>query len=73
MDDFARSEFYARGRRTAFKTGRRDKGFEAQMAAFCRSLLARDAEGMDFDGIAAVTRACLRAVESMTDGEPKPV
>jgi predicted dehydrogenase len=73
MDDFARSEFYSRGRRTVFKTGRRDKGFDAQMAAFCRSLLTRDAEGMDFDGIMAVTRACLRAVESMTDGEQKPV
>lgn len=73
MDDFARSELYARGKRTVFKTGRRDKGFEAQMAAFCRSLLARDADGMDFEGIAAVTRTCLRAVESMTDGAPKSV
>jgi predicted dehydrogenase len=73
MDDFARSELYARGRRTVFKTRRRDKGFDAQMAAFCGSLLDADAEGMDFDGIASVTRACLRAVESMTDGLPKRV
>lgn len=73
MDDFARSEFYARGRRTVFKTGRRDKGFAPQMAAFCRSLLDADAPAMDFDGIESVTRACLRAVESMADGTAKAV
>jgi predicted dehydrogenase len=73
MDDFARSEFYARGRRTVFKTGRRDKGFAPQMAAFCRSLLDADAPGMDFAGIESVTRACLRAVESMADGAVKAV
>jgi len=73
MDDFARSEFFARGRRTVFKTGRRDKGFAPQMAAFCRSLLEGDAPGMEFDGILSVTRACLRAVESMADGMVKPL
>jgi predicted dehydrogenase len=73
MDDFARSELYARGRRTVFKTGRRDKGFAPQMAAFCRSLLEGDAPGMDFDGILSVTRTCLRAVESMADGTVKAV
>jgi hypothetical protein len=56
-----------------FKSRRRDKGFDAQMAAFCRSLLDPGAEGMDFDGIVSVTRACLRAVESMADGLPKRV
>ena len=73
MDDFARSELYARGRCTVFKTGRRDKGFTPQMAAFCRSLLDSEAPGMDFDGILSVTRTCLRAVESMTDGAARRV
>ena len=73
MDDFARSEFYAGGRRTVFKTGWRDKGFAAQMPAFCASLLDSEAPGMDFDGILAVTRTCLAAVESMADGDVKPV
>ena len=71
MDDFARSEFYTRGRRTVFKTGSRDKGFEAQMKAFCASLLDGEADGMAFDGILSVTRACLAAVESMADGGVK--
>ena len=73
MDDFARSEFYAGGRRTVFKTGSRDKGFAAQMQAFCASLRDGGAAGMDFDGIQAVTRACLAAVESMVDGAVKPL
>ncbi len=73
MDDFARSEFYARGRCTVFKTSRRDKGFAPQMAAFCRSLLESDAPGMDFDGILAVTRTCLRAIGSMADGAQRRV
>ena len=71
MDDFARTELYAAGRRTVFKTGARDKGFDAQMRSFCSSLLDPEAAGMDFDGIRAVTAACIAAMESIADGEPK--
>jgi len=73
MDDFARSEFYAGGKRTVFKTSGRDKGFDAQMKAFCASLTNAEAEGMAFDDILSVTRTCLAAVDSMADGEIKAI
>ncbi len=68
MDDFARSEFYRSGRRSVFKTRKRDKGFAAQMAQFCASVRDGAAPGMAFGDIASVTRACLRAVDSMKTG-----
>jgi predicted dehydrogenase len=73
MNDFARSEFYAGGRRTVFKTSGRDKGFAAQMKAFCASLTNAEADGMAFDEILSVTKTCLAAMESMADGEVKAV
>jgi predicted dehydrogenase len=73
MDDFVRSEFFSGGKRTVFKTGSRDKGFEAQMKAFCAALMDGEAEGMAFDDILSVTRTCLAAVDSMADGTVKPI
>ena len=73
MDDFARSEFYSGGRRTVFKTGARDKGFDVQMQNFCASLLDAKAAGMDFEDIRSVTEACIAAMESIADGVLKNV
>lgn len=73
LEDFARSEFFAGGKRSVFKTGGRDKGFDAQMKAFCASLMDGEAEGMAFDDILSVTRTCLAAMESMADGAIKTI
>lgn len=68
MDDFGRSEFHRNGRRSVFKSRKRDKGFATQMAAFCTSVRDGAAPGMAFDDVASVTRTCLRAVDSMKTG-----
>jgi predicted dehydrogenase len=68
LDDFAVTEFYAKGKRTKYKTSVRDKGFEQEMRRFIESV-ARGAEpALRFDEIAAVTRACLLAVAGMKTG-----
>ena len=68
MDDFVRSEFYAGGRKRAFTTRGRDKGFQAEMAHFIRSLTEGKEPAIPFDEIHAVTRACLLAMESLRTG-----
>ncbi len=68
MDDFMRTEIYAGGRKTSFKTRTRDKGFPKQMIAFCDSLFGANGTVMPFEGIYIVTRACLLAVKSLQTG-----
>lgn len=69
MDDFLATEFHSRGRVTRFKTGKRDKGFAAEMDAFCQAVAGGQAPDMDFAGIAAVTRGCILGVRSLQTGE----
>ena len=62
------TEFYAQGKKTKYKTGVRDKGFEQEMRRFIESV-ARGAEpAMRFDEIYAVTRACLLAAAGLKTG-----
>ncbi|MHB8481560.1 MAG: bi-domain-containing oxidoreductase [Nitrospiria bacterium] len=68
MDDFVRSEFYSTGKKTVFKTGKRDKGFKTEMTLFVQSILQGEMPMMSFAGIEAVTRASLLAVKSMRTG-----
>ena len=68
MDDFAQSELFRGRKRIRFKSAGRDKGFQKQMERFFGSILDGNDAGMSFDSIAAVTRTCLRAVESMRTG-----
>ena len=68
LDDFAVTEFYAQGKKTKYKTGVRDKGFEQEMRRFIESV-ARGAEpAIRFDEIYAVTRACLLAAAGLKTG-----
>jgi predicted dehydrogenase len=69
MDDFTVSEFYAEGKRTTFKLGKRDKGFQGEMSRFVRSIVQGAGEEPAFEEIHAVTRACLLAVESLRTGQ----
>ncbi len=68
MDDFTVSEFYAEGKRTTFKLRKRDKGFQGEMSHFVRSIIQGTGEGVAFEEIHAVTRACRLAVESLRTG-----
>jgi predicted dehydrogenase len=68
LDDFAVTEFYSKGKRTQYKTGVRDKGFEQEMRRFIESV-GRGAEpAIRFDEIYAVTRACLLATAGLKTG-----
>jgi len=68
MDDFTRTEFYAGGRKRAFTTRGRDKGFQAEMARLVQSLVEGKESAIPFDEIYATTRVCLLAVKSLQTG-----
>jgi predicted dehydrogenase len=68
LDDFAVTEFYAQGKRTKYKTGVRDKGFEQEMRGFIASMAQGAEPAMRFDEIYAVTRACLLANSGLKTG-----
>lgn len=69
MDDFKRTELYDRSKKTTFKTGKRDKGFQVEMAAFCAAVTGKQPSSMPFQDIHAVTRTCFLAVESLRTGK----
>ncbi len=69
MDDFLVSEFHRDGKVTRFKSGKRDKGFAGEMAAFCAEISGGGPPTMPFDGIAAVSRGSILAVRSLETGE----
>jgi predicted dehydrogenase len=68
-DDFTRSEYYADGKKTTFKSGRRDKGFQAEMTRWVQSLTRGEAPVISFTEIHSVTRACLLAERSLQTGQ----
>jgi predicted dehydrogenase len=72
-DDFAMTHGYAGGRRTTLVSGKRDKGFDEELARFAVAVSRGGPAPMTFAEIAAVTRTCLLAVESLKTGEVYPV
>jgi predicted dehydrogenase len=69
LDDFLVTEFYAAGKRTRYKSGRRDKGFAQEMAQLVRELSAGGETSMPYAGIGAVSRAAILAARSLQTGE----
>lgn len=69
LDDFLVSEFYADGRVRRFKSGKRDKGFAGEMAAFAGEVARGGPHSMSFDEIEAVTRISILAARSLRTGE----
>jgi predicted dehydrogenase len=68
MDDFMTTEFYSNGKRTSYKSGKRDKGFQAEMEAFAAAAAGKQQAAMEFDDIYAVTLASILAAESLKTG-----
>lgn len=73
LDDFESTQKFRGGRRTVFKTGKQDKGFASEMAAFCDGILRGDAPLRSIAEIESVTRACCLADRSLSSGEKYPV
>jgi hypothetical protein len=69
LDDFLVTETFEGGRRRAFKSGTRDKGFAQEMAGFCREILSGAPAAMPFGEIEAVSRACILARRSLQTGD----
>lgn len=69
LDDFVLSEFYAGGKKTVFKSGKRDKGFQAEMVRFVQAIVQGEVPPMPFHEIRAVTQASLLAVRSFRTGQ----
>jgi len=58
LDDFKRTEMFGNGRRRIIKTPKQDKGFAAEMAAFCESIVSGKPQLPSAREIETVTRAC---------------
>jgi predicted dehydrogenase len=69
MDDFLVTTMHQGGRVGRHKTGKRDKGFAAEMAAFCAEVAEGGPPSMTFAEIAAVTRGTILAARSLDTGE----
>lgn len=68
MDDFLRSDFYSKGKKTTYKSGKRDKGFQAEMDAFTGAASGKQPPAMLFDEIHAVSLAAILAEQSLRTG-----
>ncbi len=68
LDDFATSEFYDRGTKTRFDSGKRDKGFQQEMSYFADAIEKGLPPAVAFGDLYAVTRACMLAVKSLQSG-----
>ncbi len=68
MDDFLESEFYARGQKTRFNSGKRDKGFHQEVSGFVEAIEKGLPSPIRFEELYAVTRVCFLAVKSLQSG-----
>ncbi len=68
MDDFMETQMYAGSRKQVFKTAKREKGFPEELSQFVRAVEQGLSPVIPFEGIEAVTRACLLAVRSLQSG-----
>lgn len=69
LDDFVATDVFARGRRTRFRTRRPDKGFAAEMALFCDSIVNERVSLPSFDEIEATMLAAIAADEALQGGQ----
>lgn len=69
LEDFLATEMYRGGRRRLFKSGKRDKGFAAEMAQFRREVAEGAAPAQSLERLEAVSRACILAARSVQTGD----
>jgi predicted dehydrogenase/threonine dehydrogenase-like Zn-dependent dehydrogenase len=69
LDDFLETTLHVDGRTRRFRSGKRDKGFAAEMTRFCHELDSSDPSSMPFADIVAVSSACILAAQSLQTGE----
>ncbi len=69
MNDFLSTEIFSGGRRETFRTGKQDKGFGGEIAAFCDRIVSPEPDPRAIVELEAVTRACCLADRSLSSGE----
>jgi predicted dehydrogenase len=69
MDDFLTTHFFENGGARRFKSGKRDKGFAAEMRSFCHEVMGGGPPSMSFVEIVAISRGCILADRSLQTGE----
>ena len=69
LEDFLVTELYRGGRRQLFKSGKRDKGFAAEMAQFRREVVEGGAPSQSLERLEAVSRACILGARSLQTGD----
>lgn len=69
LDDFMVTEMVRGGRREVFKSGKRDKGFAAEMAQFRREVAEGAAPSQPLARLEAVSRACILGARSLQTGD----
>lgn len=73
MDDFRVSEFFAKGEKRVFRSGKQAKGFGEEINRFVAGITRGDQPVIPFHELEAVTRACLLAGQSLITGERYPI
>ena len=68
LKDFKVTEFYAKGKKTVFKTRKRDKGFEQEITAFLGAIKSGERSPHAFASIRAASLAAIYAQASIADG-----
>jgi len=69
LEDFLVTEMYRGGYRRVFKTGKRDKGFAAEMAQFRREVVEGAAPSQSLERLGAVSKACILGARSLQTGD----
>ena len=70
LDDFRRATLYKDGREEQMTLKAQDKGQQAEVRQVCASLLAGDALPINYDELAATTRATFRVLDSLRERRP---
>ena len=70
LDDFRRATLYKDGREEQVTLKAQDKGQQAEVRHVCASVLAGDSVPIDYDELAATTRATFRVLDSLRERQP---
>ena len=70
LDDFRRATLYKDGREEQITLKAQDKGQQAEVRQVCASVLAGDSVPINYDELAATTRATFRVLDSLRERQP---
>lgn len=72
-EDFRSTVFNKGGRKRKFRTSKMEKGYQAELEAFCDAVTGCGPEPIPFDSLVNTTLAAFRILESIATGSPRKV